>query len=215
MTLNDSKRVYLPLRTDHLQNHPFLICTRSDPEYAMKAVDPVISYLDSTIMATYSTLDEMLRRSPPFIVSSLAAIVASAVGILGLLLAVMGIYSMISYIVTLRTKELGIRIAIGAQKRDVLRLILGESSRPVFAGLMTGVVLAIAASYLARRLLFGISAADGISLVAVSFLFLAVALLASYPPVRRAMRVDPIVALQELPAPRTEKFQRRATEVRC
>lgn len=193
---NDSKRVYLPLRTDRLQNYPFLIRTRSDPEYVMEAVDPVISSLDSSMMANYSTLDEMLRRSPPFIISSLAAMVASAVGILGLLLAVMGIYGMISYIVTLRTRELGIRMAIGAQKRDVVRLILGESFRPVFAGLMAGVVLAIMASYLARRLLFGISAVDGISLAGVSFLFLVVALLASYPPVRRAMRVDPMVALR-------------------
>jgi predicted permease len=193
---NDPKRIYLPLRTDRIQIYPFTIRTRSNPEYAMKAVEPVISSVDSSIMATYSTLDELLRQSSPFIVSSLAAMVASAVGILGLLLAVMGIYGMISYIVTLRTRELGIRMAIGAQKHDVVMLILGESSRAVLAGLMAGVLLALSASYLARRLLFGISATDGISLIGVSFLFLLVALLASYPPVRRAMRVDPAVALR-------------------
>lgn len=193
---NDSKRVYLPLPPDRIQSYPFLIRTRSSPDPVMKALDPVISSLDSGMMGTYSTLDEMLRRSPPFIVSSLAAIVANVVGILGLLLAVMGIYGMINYKVSLRTRELGIRMAIGAQKHDVVRLILGESSRPVLAGLMAGVMLAIAASYLARSLFFGISAVDGISLVGVSLLFLVVALLASYPPVRRAMRVDPMVALR-------------------
>lgn len=193
---NDSKRIYLPLPTDRVQNYPFIIRTRSNPEYTMKAVDPVISSVDSSLMTTYSTLDEMLRQSSSFIVSSLAAMVASAVGILGLLLAMMGIYGMISYIVSLRTRELGIRIAIGAQKRDVVRLVLGESSRPVFAGLVAGVVLAMVGSYLARRLLFGISAVDGISLAGVSLLFIGVALLASYPPIRRAMRVDPIVALR-------------------
>jgi len=193
---NDSKRIYLPLPIGKLQNYPLLIRTRSDPNSVMKAVDPVISSVDSSMMASYSTLHEMLRQSPPFIVSSLAAMVASAVGILGLLLAIMGIYGMISYIVTLRTRELGIRMAIGAQKHDVVRLVLGESSRPVCAGLLAGVLLAIVASYLARRLFFGISPVDGISLAGVSLLFLAVALLASYPPVRRAMRVDPIVALR-------------------
>lgn len=193
---NDSKRIYMPLPADRLQNYPLIIRTRSNPEYVMKAVDPVISSVDPSLMVTYSTLDEMLRQSASFIASSLAAMVASAVGILGLFLAVMGIYGMISYIVSLRTRELGIRMAIGAQKRDVVRLVLGESSRPVFAGLITGIVLAIVVSYLARRLLFGISAVDGTSLAGVSLLFLGVALLAAYPPVRRAMRVDPVVALR-------------------
>jgi putative ABC transport system permease protein len=122
--------------------------------------------------------------------------VASTVGLFGLLLALMGIYGTVSYIVVLRTREVGIRMAIGAQKRDVLGLILRESTRPVLAGLMAGMLLAAGASYLARGLLYGLNGVDGVSFAGVSILFLAVALVASYPPARRAMRVDPMVALR-------------------
>jgi len=162
----------------------------------MRAIDPVISSIDPNIMASSSTLEELLRQSPPFIVSSLAAGVASTVGLFGLLLALMGIYGTVSYIVVLRTREVGIRMAIGAQKHDVLRLILRESVRPVFAGLIAGILLAVGASYLARGLLFGLNGVDAISFAGVSLLFLAIALLASYPPARLAMRVDPMVALR-------------------
>jgi ABC-type lipoprotein release transport system permease subunit len=87
-------------------------------------------------------------------------------------------------------------MAIGAQKGDVAGLILRESTRPVLAGLLAGILLAVGASYLARGLLYGIDGVDGISCGSVSLLFLAIALLASYPPARRAMRVDPMVALR-------------------
>jgi putative ABC transport system permease protein len=162
----------------------------------MKAIDPLISSIDPEMLATSSTLEEMLRQSPPFIVSSLAAAVASTVGLLGLLLALMGIYGTVSHIVVLRTREVGIRMAIGAQKRDVLGLILRESARPVLAGLLAGIFLAVGVSYLGRGLLYGLDAVDGISFAGVPLLFLAIALLASYPPARRAMRVDPMVALR-------------------
>jgi ABC-type antimicrobial peptide transport system permease subunit len=162
----------------------------------MRAIDSLVSSIDPNMMATSSTLEEMLRQSPPFIVSVLAAAVACTVGLLGLLLALMGIYGTISYIVVLRTREVGIRMAIGAQKRDVLGLILRESARPVFAGLIAGMLLGVGASYPARGLLYGLNGVDGISVADVSLLFLAIALLASYPPARRALRVDPMVALR-------------------
>ncbi len=193
---SDSKRIYLPLPADRLQSYPILIRTQSDPAQVMRAIDPVISSIDPSMMASTSTLEEMLRQSPPFFVSSLAAAVACTVGLFGLLLALMGIYGTVSYIVVLRTREVGIRMAIGAQRRDVLALILRESARPVLAGLMTGILLALGASYLARGLLYGLNGVDGISIAGVSLMFLAIALLASYPPARRAMRVDPMVALR-------------------
>jgi putative ABC transport system permease protein len=108
----------------------------------------------------------------------------------------MGIYGTVSYIVVLRTREIGIRMAIGAQKRDILGLILRESIRPVLAGLLVGMFLAVGASYLLRGILYGLGTVDAISFVGVSLLFLAIALLAAYPPSRRAMRVDPMVALR-------------------
>jgi ABC-type lipoprotein release transport system permease subunit len=87
-------------------------------------------------------------------------------------------------------------VAVGAQKRDILALVLGESTRPVLAGLLAGMVLAAGVAHLLRGLLYGLSAVDGVSFAGVSFSFWAVALLASYPPARRAMRVDPMVALR-------------------
>jgi predicted permease len=193
---SDSRLLYLPLPEDRLQNYSILIQTRADPKLVMRAMDSVISSVDPDLVATSSTLEEMLRRSPSFIISALAAAVASTVGLLGLLLALMGIYGTVSYIVLLRTREVGIRMAIGAQKRDILGLILGESARPVIAGLLAGMFLAVGVSYLLRSLLYGLNAVDPVSFVGVSLLFLAIALLAACPPARRAMRVDPMVALR-------------------
>ncbi len=193
---SDSRRVYLPLADDRLAGRPILIRTRSDPAEVLRAIDPLISSLDPDLVATTFTLDAILRRSPPFITASLAAAVASTLGLFGLLLASMGVYGTVSYIVLLRTREVGIRIAIGAQKRDILGLILGESTRPVIAGLLAGMVLAVGASNLLRGVLYGLNAVDALSFLGVSLLFLAIALAAAYPPARRAMRVDPSVALR-------------------
>lgn len=87
-------------------------------------------------------------------------------------------------------------MALGAKKRDVLILMLRESTRPVLVGLIAGVYLASGASYLLRGVLYGLNTIDGISFVGVSILFLAIALLVAYLPSRRAMRVDPMVALR-------------------
>jgi len=193
---SDSKQIYLPLANDRLDGRPLLIRVESNPVQMLAAVDHVVVSIDPEIMVTSSTLDEALRQSPPFFVSSLAAAIASGIGLLGLLLALIGIFGTVSYMVALRTREVGIRMAVGAQQYDVLRLILRESTRPVVAGLMAGIVLAAGVVYLLRGILYGINAVDGIYFVLVSISFLMVALLASYPPARRAMRVDPVVALR-------------------
>ena len=193
---SDSRKIYLPLADDRLHNRPILIRTQSDPAQVIRAIDVVISSIDPDLVATSSTLDQMLRRTAPFITSSLAAAVASTVGLLGLLLASMGIYGTVSYIVVLRTHEVGIRMAVGAQKGDILGLILRESIRPVLAGLLVGMLPATGASYLLRGVLYGLNTVDGVSYAGVSLLFLAMALLAAYPPSRRALRVDPMVALR-------------------
>jgi len=193
---SDAKQIYLPLPDDRLENQPVLLRTDSDPADLIKAVDGIVASIDPDLLVTSSTLDEMLRQSAPFIVSSLAAGVASVVGLLGLFLAAMGIYGTVRYIVSLRTREVGIRIALGAEKRDILSLILRESARPVIGGLAVGLVLAPSASFLLRGVLFGVSPLDGISFIGVSVTLLMIALLAAYPPARRALRIDPAVALR-------------------
>jgi macrolide transport system ATP-binding/permease protein len=193
---SDSAQIYLPLPEDRLRDYPILIRTQSDPMLVIRAIDSVMSSVDPDLVSSTSTLQEMLRQTPPFLGSAFAAAVAITVSLFGLLLASMGIWGTVSYIVVLRTREIGIRMAVGAQKRDVLGLVLRESTRPVLFGLIVGMVLAIGASYLLRGILFGLGRVDGVSFVGVSFLFLTIALLAAYPPSRRAMRVDPMVALR-------------------
>jgi ABC-type antimicrobial peptide transport system permease subunit len=152
--------------------------------------------LDPDLLATSATLEQILHTTERFFISGIAAAIASTVGVLGLLLVSMGIFGTVSYIVVLRTREVGIRIALGAKKRDILGLMLRESTRPVLAGLLVGVTLSVGASYLLRGILYGVNIVDGISFVGVSLLFLAIALFATYLPSRRAMRVDPMVALR-------------------
>jgi macrolide transport system ATP-binding/permease protein len=193
---SDSAQVYLPLPEDRLHDYPILIRTQGDPALVTLALDSAVSSVDPDLISSTSTLQEMLRQTPPFLGAAFAAAVATTVSLFGLVLAAMGIWGTVSYIVVLRTREIGIRMAVGAQKHDVLSLVLRESTRPVLAGLLVGMVLAVGASYLLRGILFGLHLIDGISFVGVSLLFLAIALLAAYPPSRRAMRVDPVVALR-------------------
>jgi ABC-type antimicrobial peptide transport system permease subunit len=193
---SDSEQIYMPMPEDQLQNYPILIRTRAAPAQIMNAIGPTISSIDPNLVAYASTLEEMLRQTESFIASSVSATIASTIGLLGLLLASMGIFGTVSYIVVLRTREVGIRIALGAKKRDILGLMLRESTRPVLAGLLVGVTLSIGTSYLLRGILYGVNIVDGVSFVGVSLLFLVIALLATYLPSRRAIRVDPVVALR-------------------
>ena len=193
---SDSKQAYLLLPDDRLDGYPILIRTQSDPAEVVRAIDPLISSIDRDLLGTAFTLEEALRQSGPFIVSSLSAMVASTVGLLGLFLALVGIHGTVSYVVVLRTREVGIRIAVGAQGRDILRLMLRESTRPVLAGLLVGMLLSVGASFVLRSVLYGLNTIDGVSFVGVSLLFLAIALLAAHAPSRRALSVDPMVALR-------------------
>lgn len=108
----------------------------------------------------------------------------------------MGIYGTVSYIVALRTRELGIRMAVGAQKSNILRLILRETTRPVLAGIFVGVVLAVGVSYVLHGILYGLRIVDAASFIGVSLLFLTVGVLAACPPSLRATQIDPVVALR-------------------
>jgi ABC-type antimicrobial peptide transport system permease subunit len=193
---SDSEQIYLPMPEDRLQDFPILIRTQAGPTQVMNAIGPMIRSTDPNLVAYTSTLEEMLRQTEAFLASSISAAIASSIGILGLLLASMGIYGTVSYLVVLRTREVGIHMALGARKRDVLILMLRESTRPVVVGLIVGVFLALGASYLLRGGLYGLNMIDGVSFVGVSILFLAIALLAPYLPSRRAMRVDPMVVLR-------------------
>jgi ABC-type antimicrobial peptide transport system permease subunit len=116
---------------------------------------------------------------------------------LALLLAAVGLYSVLAYLVSQRTREIGIRMALGAQHSHVLRLVLGHGSRLTVAGLVVGVMVALSLTRLMKSLLFGIDSKDPATLAGVVVLMALVALAACYVPAHRAMRVEPMVALRD------------------
>jgi len=132
-------------------------------------------------------------------VTSRTRFIAVLLGIfaaLALLLASIGIYGVMAYSVSARTRELGIRMALGAEARDVRGLVLGEGIALVAMGLLTGLVSALASLRLLQSQLFAMSSTDPLTLGLVALLLAAVALLACYAPARRAMRTDPLAALR-------------------
>jgi putative ABC transport system permease protein len=126
----------------------------------------------------------------------LAAGMGTAFGVLALVLATMGVYSVMTYAVTQRTREIGIRMALGAEIRDVLKLVMNQGLILVFIGVAIGLIAAFLAVRVLASLLLGVGTTDPITFVGVSILLIAVALLACFIPARRASRVDPLVALR-------------------
>ena len=172
-----------------------VVRTKTEPQSLISAIEQRIWSLDKDQPVTdVKTMDEWVAdsdaapRSQTYLLGGFAA--------LGLLLALVGIYGVISYSVGQRTREIGIRMALGAEPGQVMKLVLRQGMWLAAAGLGIGLVASLALTRLMRTLLFGVSATDPVTFIGVSVLLTAAALAACYIPARRAMRVDPMVALR-------------------
>jgi ABC-type antimicrobial peptide transport system permease subunit len=172
------------------------IRAEGNPEALIAALGDQASKVDPNVIVFAETVDGLMTNNPPFVFSRIAAVVSVVIGLLGLVLASVGIYGMVSFVVVQRTHEVGVRMALGARRRDVLILLLRQSMKPVVVGMLLGITAAAATSRLLAALLFGLSSVDPLAFLGVSAALASVALLASYIPARRATRVDPMVALR-------------------
>jgi len=154
---------------------------------AARSVDPRLRVTFSSVEDTYADM---------FSDVLLATRVTSAFGIAAFLVAAIGLYGVLSYLIAARQREIGIRIALGADRRDINRLVLGSSLRLVLAGAVLGVVVAAALSRYLQAQLYQVSALDPGIYAVVTFAVVAVALLATWQPARTAARVDPVVTLR-------------------
>jgi predicted permease len=159
-----------------------------------KAIREETQALDSNVLVTSGTLEDNLALFQ--LPSRILSILAFALGLAGLLLASMGIYGVMAYAVTQRTKEIGIRMTMGAQRRDVMQLILGQAMRPVAIGVAFGLAAGAGVSRVLASLLYGVSPLDPMVFGGVALFLAGVALLAGYVPAQRASKMDPMTALR-------------------
>jgi predicted permease len=156
----------------------------------IRALDPAMPIVD------IRTMNESLSGATGFFIFRLGASIAALMGILGLLLAIIGVYGMVSYATAQRTQEIGVRVALGANQKQVLLLIIGQGMKIAFTGVGIGLLAAWGLTRLMKHMLIGISASNPVLYIEVAMLVSFVSLLACYIPARRATQVDPIVALR-------------------
>jgi predicted permease len=184
--------LYTPFQDIESMN--LIIHTSIDPNGMIQPLRREISLLDENLPMKIATMNELISSSQWE--QRLGVTLLSILGGLGLLLTAVGIYGVTAYIVAQRTREFGVRMALGARGRDVMKLVIREGMWLVLIGVVIGMAASLAVSRLLKSFLFGLSAADPMTFGIIPLLLAAVALLACYVPARRATKVDPMIALR-------------------
>jgi predicted permease len=188
---------YVPLAQNYRSLRVLQLRAAGDPSALtplalreIRALDPDLPVFDVV------TMERMLDGPNGFFLVRMAALFGGAMGLLGLALALVGVYGVVSYAASQRTQEIGVRMALGAGRSEILRLVLGRGLILVCIGVAVGIVAALSVSRLASNLLFGISPMDPLTFLVVPAILAAMAILASYVPAFRATRIDPAIALR-------------------
>jgi putative ABC transport system permease protein len=188
---------FTPIEQDYRAMRALQVRTTGAPEQLapviqreIRAMDPNLPVYDVRSMA------RMLDGGNGFFLLRMGALFGGGLGLIGLLLALVGIYGVVSYSASQRTQEIGVRMALGAQRRDILRLVVGQGLTLVGFGIGLGVVTALIVARLLVTLLFGISATDAVTFIGVPVALAAMAVAASYVPALRAIHTDPVRALR-------------------
>lgn len=172
-----------------------LVRTRGNPQSTLPAISKMLGRMDASVGVDVQTIRSALAFA--FLPSQIGAVLLGSMGLLGLVLAMVGLYAVISYGVSRRTAEIGIRMALGASRPAVVRLVLQDGAALVATGLLIGLILAVLVTRpLAMFLVAGLGPNDPVTLAATVALLLVVSVAATSVPARRATRVDPIVALR-------------------
>jgi putative ABC transport system permease protein len=183
--------------SSHLSYPSMILAVRSDgnPMALAEPVRRIIREIDSAQpVAEIRPMQEILGQT--FARQRFSALLLIGFSIAALLLAAVGIYGVLAYSVSERTREIGVRVALGAEPGRIAALIVGDGARPVLAGIAIGIGGALGLSSLLKSLLFGIGPRDPVTFVIAPFLLMSVALVAAYVPARRASRLDPMQALR-------------------
>ena len=188
--------VYVPYWQWPMQTPSLFVRTAGNPANFAAALYSEVKALNKNLPTPkVQTMNERLAdvvAQPRF-----QTLLLGLFGLVALALVSAGIYGVVSYSVAQRTHEIGVRVALGAGRRDVLRLVVGQGMKPVLAGLAIGLAGALALTRLMKALLFGVSSSDPLTFGSIALLLALVALLACWVPARRATRVNPIIALRQ------------------
>jgi predicted lysophospholipase L1 biosynthesis ABC-type transport system permease subunit len=187
--------MYLPVHQNYRADAVLIAATHGPAEPVASTLRPAVARLAPNLaLFDVRLLEEHMRMSVA--IPRIAALLLGIFGAVALTLAAVGLYGLIAFVVGQRTQEIGVRMALGADRRDILRQVLWQGARLAGAGLVAGAVMAAFATPLMRSLLVNVSPTDALTFIATAVLLMTIALVAAWIPARRAANLDPVQALR-------------------